>query len=563
MFREFQIIFVGFLFLASCSNQQFDIQKTGDTVTQIDSLNALISGETAFDTSRMKQADSLFTIALAFGYEKGMAEAAANYIYLLTRNYQYEQAINFVSNNNSEFEKIGDQILKAKVYEEIGILYYDLGDYDNAYVYYSSILKISEQSQNQKKVSEIYSRIGLLFEGVDPEKSKDNLNQALKISTKIMDSAGIARDLNNIGIYYMVKQQYDSARFFLNQALQLNKSLGNWNFYSRNLGNLAHIEKLEGNYKQSENIYKEMKNVHDSINDLNLYAGGLLHMGDLYLKMKQYILAIPYFQQALELGEKFGWTAVLMHANQGLYLCNKNLGKIATALDHHEFYAQFKDSLLSKQNQQELIRLELKNKNEQLIQDQKWNHQKQRYFFLAILFFLILFLVFLYQLFRKQKLKVSKEKLERTIILNELDFKRREMTTNALSLMKKNELLSEIADKLIEVRNKAIKDETKYALDQISVKLEKATVSSIWDDFEKRFNEVHQDFYNKLHIKFPNLSPHEQRLCAFLKLNMSSKDISELTGQKVESLEKARTRLRKKLGLTNTDISLVTFLSQF
>jgi len=137
------------------------------------------------------------------------------------------------------------------------------------------------------------------------------------------------------------------------------------------------------------------------------------------------------------------------------------------------------------------------------------------------------------------------------------------MTTNALSLMKKNEALSEIADKLIEIRNEAVKDETKHAINKISTQLDKVTESNIWDAFEKRFNQVHQDFYNNIHQKFPDLSPHEQRLCAFLKLNMSSKDISELTGQKVESLEKARTRLRKKLDLTNTNVNLVTFLSKF
>ncbi len=44
---------------------------------------------------------------------------------------------------------------------------------------------------------------------------------------------------------------------------------------------------------------------------------------------------------------------------------------------------------------------------------------------------------------------------------------------------------------------------------------------------------------------------------------MSTKEISELTGQKVESLEKARTRLRKKLNLTNTNVNLISFVSQF
>ena len=60
---------------------------------------------------------------------------------------------------------------------------------------------------------------------------------------------------------------------------------------------------------------------------------------------------------------------------------------------------------------------------------------------------------------------------------------------------------------------------------------------------------------------FPDLSPSEQRLCAFLRLNMSTKEISELTGQRISSLETARYRLRKKLGITNSHINLITFLN--
>jgi DNA-binding CsgD family transcriptional regulator len=69
-------------------------------------------------------------------------------------------------------------------------------------------------------------------------------------------------------------------------------------------------------------------------------------------------------------------------------------------------------------------------------------------------------------------------------------------------------------------------------------------------------------FYKKLINQFPDLSPNEQKICAFLRLNMSTKEISELTGQGVNALEIARTRLRKKLGITNTKTNLVSFISQ-
>ncbi len=82
----------------------------------------------------------------------------------------------------------------------------------------------------------------------------------------------------------------------------------------------------------------------------------------------------------------------------------------------------------------------------------------------------------------------------------------------------------------------------------------------VWKEFEVRFQEVHSDFYDNLNKRFPDLTPNEKKICAFLRLNMSTKDISAITYQSLRSINMARFRLRKKIGL-DTDENLVTFLS--
>ncbi len=69
-----------------------------------------------------------------------------------------------------------------------------------------------------------------------------------------------------------------------------------------------------------------------------------------------------------------------------------------------------------------------------------------------------------------------------------------------------------------------------------------------------------EDFLSRLHRKHPNLSRNERRLCRFLKQNFRTKEISELTGQSAQSIEVARTRLRKKLELTGTKTSLYGYM---
>ena len=70
-----------------------------------------------------------------------------------------------------------------------------------------------------------------------------------------------------------------------------------------------------------------------------------------------------------------------------------------------------------------------------------------------------------------------------------------------------------------------------------------------WEEFELRFKQVHPSFYERLARHNPNLTINENRLCAFLRLNMTSKEISAFTFQTEHSIVQARSRLKKKLGI--------------
>ena len=98
-------------------------------------------------------------------------------------------------------------------------------------------------------------------------------------------------------------------------------------------------------------------------------------------------------------------------------------------------------------------------------------------------------------------------------------------------------------------------------MQKLTLNLQSNIDRNIWTTFEERFKDVHHDFYNKIDEKYPHLTENDRKLCAFLKLNMSTKDIAAITHQNPNSIEVARTRLRKKLNISNTDISLVSFLS--
>ncbi|MFW2376918.1 MAG: helix-turn-helix transcriptional regulator, partial [Cellulophaga baltica] len=81
-------------------------------------------------------------------------------------------------------------------------------------------------------------------------------------------------------------------------------------------------------------------------------------------------------------------------------------------------------------------------------------------------------------------------------------------------------------------------------------------------EFEARFTAINQSFYKNLKDTYPSLSQTDLKLCALVKLNFSSKEMSSLLGISIESVHTSRYRLRKKLNLERND-NLTEFIANF
>ena len=98
------------------------------------------------------------------------------------------------------------------------------------------------------------------------------------------------------------------------------------------------------------------------------------------------------------------------------------------------------------------------------------------------------------------------------------------------------------------------------ALQGIMDKKERANEN--WKLYQENFDLIHQQFFRHLREKFPTLTATDLKFCAYLRLNLNTKEIAELTGLSVRGVEGARYRLRKKLQLKESD-DLVAFLVDF
>jgi len=265
------------------------------------------------------------------------------------------------------------------------------------------------------------------------------------------------------------------------------------------------------------------------------------------------------------------WIEFSTHELSVIY---ENEGEFGKALDYYKIYEQYGDSILNESSIKRITQLEMqfefdKNIKERELEDARKEALQQQKEFIYILFIglgvfiaIVILLMYLNQRSKTSRIELRRQnlKLEHEKLQQELEYRNRELATNVMYLLRKNEFITSTAEKLTKAKMHFKKENQKIVQDVIRDLLLNSS-KDIWKEFEVRFQEVHSDFYDNLNKRFPDLTPNEKKVCAFLRLNMSTKDISAITYQSVRSINMARFRLRKKIGL-DTDENLVAFLAQ-
>jgi DNA-binding CsgD family transcriptional regulator len=141
-------------------------------------------------------------------------------------------------------------------------------------------------------------------------------------------------------------------------------------------------------------------------------------------------------------------------------------------------------------------------------------------------------------------------RLQHEKLQSELRHMNNELATSTMHLLNKNEFITSIKSSLDHLIKKSQHDDLKKELFQITRQIEQnISADADWEHFQLHFDRVHGDFSNRFKVAFPTLSPQEIKLSAYLRMNLSSKEIAQLLNISVRGVEISRYRLRKKLQL--------------
>lgn len=474
-------------------------------------------------------------------------QISGNYSIAMEYLFTYLGILDSGPKSSGDKLKVMEQYLK--VYTLIANCYIGLNELDKSLEYYNKSLALCDEIRKENpsfdyeaKTVVIYSNLGSVYINKwEFDKALQYYRLTLRYLEKENNPSYLSSAYNNIGIIYKAKEQYDSAFFYYHKALEIR-------------------------LKQ---------------NDLRGLAQVYTNIGDCYYQVKDYRKAISTLNDAMSLGRKTGALSTQMKAANFLSDAYAKVDDYKNALAMQKLFKQLNDSIINDNNIKRTTQLELqyqfdKKQKEREIEQKIELAIKDRKALVAMLtagilllscLVLILFLIlFRYRMSRTKLIQQNLEleskhlQLEKQHLNEDLEVRNKELTTHVMYLLRKNEFLISISEKLDQIRG-SLDPATAKQVQDIIRELKSNVDSTVWEEFEVRFQQVHRDFYQKLNASFPDLTPNEKKLCAFLHLNMTTKDISGITFQSPKSIQVARTRLRKRLGIDH-DENLVSFLQQ-
>jgi len=485
-------------------------------------------------------------------------------------------------------KSITNDTLLAKANNLIGHFYANANDYVNATKFYTEAFRLMEKSGNNIGKAVILNGLGNIYDCIgDFKKSIECYTKALSVFDSVHDEVKTAIIcLNLVEAYSAVNDNLNARKYYkksfsilekYGDTLQMTQLLSNQSLFYINIGRI-------------DSAIQTLHTVMDystTINNKKIYCIALYNLGLLYYVHKNDIKQARYFiEKCLRINQGILDLEIEMNAYHALSEIESSMGNYKKTNDFFKKYIALRDSIKGGDVKKEIIAIELQNNLQKqeyktaLFQKRLELKGKQNtilfislFAFLFLVGMIILVISTAYNSLKKsntikelenQRLEKQMEidrkinEIEKLKVDAELDAKNKELVSYSLKLITKNDLLNKIFKFSEKYYNNNILDR-QYYNGLTNIIEENLNVDKEWSQFKALFEEVHHDFFERLKQHCPNLTEHELRFCAYIKINLRPKEIARILNIGSNTVKTFRSRLKKKLAL-NIDTSIDDFL---
>ena len=348
----------------------------------------------------------------------------------------------------------------------------------------------------------------------------------------------------NRAVLYTYLEDYAQAETFFQKALLLMEDESKRLYV---VCNIAELERLKGNYDKSLAMYSEiLESNAESASDLvKMHIG--ISMSDLYAVKGDYKDAYRLLSTSWELSKTGNWS--------------ENGEKIIELQrDFERFRMENEKRLYSYQSEVAQLELSRKNMLIALISTS-----------LTICIFVV---VVLWRNFKRMRVrsrqlsellerKISEDKDALQALQGQTEKKDRELLSNTISLAKANDTISSILSSVESLQKQSSDAKESELLSHIAAQIRTLDWGeNQWAAFKLYFEQVHPAFFSKLNKAYPTLTAGENRICAFIVMNLNTKDIATLLNRSPRTIDTIKFRIRRKMGIPK-EVSTLSFLLPF
>lgn len=478
-------------------------------------------------------------------------------------------------------EKNSDYAPKVKAYRVAGAVCMFMGLNDLAVKYYSRYYELAESKKDTVEMGAAYFNLASVQIALnDHVRAKEVLLKAERLLQKGYQEKGqevpsliVLMFRSNLGLLYQQLGELSRADSVLFLAFPMVMGVPGQEV---NLMKLYQVKaRLFISKKELDSalfsIYAARR-LASELGDIPGTAATYFSSGEIFQQKGNRLTAIVEFSEGYRAAEQVGATSLQVLFAEPLYKLYQQVGNADSSKRYFEIYTALKSQAKDMEAKEQLMRDELlrEYKLMEVTMQEKVASDKKVYLYIIVGALAAALLGFGGALAYRRRYRRSE--LEK--VRKELESQRRE-----LERLKLEATISQQEKQLAEYEYKIAKNEMLESLvhelqgfiargsEQMTPKnsdagnIKEMQQGKIWEEFEIRFLTTHAGFYDRLLTAHPNLTQNERRLCAFLRLDMATKEISVITGQSIRAVQIARIRLRKKLSLSNSERGLFEYLS--
>lgn len=454
--------------------------------------------------------------------------------------------------------------LKIRIYLALSMTYYYHDLLPEAYTSIINGLEINKKIADKKLGQKLNINLACVYRSLD--KPRQSLILYKEILEEDVDDKLKGYIYNNIGNYYLDDNQSDSAIMYYEIARDYLPSKTNLSALLKNMG-IAYIGKEE--YATARNYFKEaFALTKDSVNNSLLYV----NLARIKLLEKEYDSALYFSEKGIMEAKKNRSLALERNA---LFVKANSLKELKRYKECSGAFSEYKninDSIKQNKNIHSVNTLMMQQKINakdegfrRSLKIQEMQDRKEKTILIVIVSLIVIIILtasYVYSLIIERKnILIKNKQLKEEILRKQLELQEKELSAILFFQVQMNEILNDVISKLSVFSKDGVYHEKQ--IESIITDVRKSVNEYSRKDFDRYFSQVYPDFFNHILLDYPALTSNEQQLCALLRLNLPTKDVAVIMGISPDGIRSAKMRLKKKFNVQGDDDTLISFIAKF